>query len=69
MNDDEIEKLRSLLNKLYKIKDFLHQKGHDSKVIPYEPGIYLKDAGVLAGLGIIGKNNLLITLPLRNMNV
>jgi ferredoxin len=28
---------------------------------PYEPGLYLKEAGVLAGLGVIGKNNLLIT--------
>jgi epoxyqueuosine reductase len=50
-----------LENKLYLIKDFLNQKGFESKIIPYEPGIYLKDAGVLAGIGVIGKNNLLIT--------
>ena len=35
-----------------------------AEVLPYHPekgGIFLKDAAVLAGLGTIGKNNLLIT--------
>jgi epoxyqueuosine reductase len=35
--------------------------------IPYaieQGGLYLKDAAVLAGLGVIGKNNLLITPPI-----
>ncbi len=53
----------------YRIALFLEQKGFKSKVLPYQPdlpsgpsgAIYLKDAGVLAGLGVIGKNNLLIT--------
>jgi epoxyqueuosine reductase len=37
-------------------------KGH--RPLPYkveEGGMFLKDAATLAGLGIIGKNNLLIT--------
>jgi epoxyqueuosine reductase len=36
----------------------------EAKIIPYsirKGGIFLKDAAVIAGLGIIGKNNLLIT--------
>jgi len=39
----------------------LEREGYWAEPAPYEPGIYLKDAGVLAGLGIIGKNNLLTT--------
>ncbi len=39
----------------------LEREGFWAEPAQYEPGLYLKDAGVLAGLGIIGKNNLLIT--------
>ena len=39
----------------------LEREGYWAKPASYEPGLYLKEAGVLAGLGIIGKNNLLIT--------
>ncbi|MFX1562445.1 MAG: 4Fe-4S binding protein [Promethearchaeota archaeon] len=45
----------------YRLALFLQQCGVKSKVLGYEPGIYLKDAAVLAGLGVIGRNNLLIT--------
>ena len=37
------------------------KKGFNSRVIPYSPGLYLKEAAALAGIGPIGKNNLLIT--------
>ncbi|MFW9820160.1 MAG: hypothetical protein ACFFE5_11175, partial [Candidatus Thorarchaeota archaeon] len=37
-----------------KIKDFLLKKGYKSKIIPYKPGIFLKDAAAIAGLGPIG---------------
>ena len=50
-----------LLNQCYKIKGFLSKHGFKSKIIPYKPGLYLKDAAALAGIGPIGKNNLLIT--------
>lgn len=36
----------------------------DAQLLPYQPGkggIFLKDAAALAGLGIIGANNLLVT--------
>lgn len=39
----------------------LEREGYWANPADYEPGLYLKEAGVLAGLGIIGKNNLLIT--------
>jgi epoxyqueuosine reductase len=39
----------------------LEREGYWAEPARYEPGLYLKEAGVLAGLGIIGKNNLLIT--------
>ncbi|MFW9831994.1 MAG: hypothetical protein ACFFD8_09485 [Candidatus Thorarchaeota archaeon] len=47
----------------------MYQRGFSAKVLPYGPVsnkkpngfIYLKDAAVLAGLGVIGKNNLLLT--------
>ncbi len=45
----------------YRLALYLESRGVGAKVIPYEPGLYLKDAAVLAGLGVIGKNNLLIT--------
>lgn len=50
-----------LLDQCHRIKDFLAKKNFKSKIIPYKPGIYLKDAAVLAGIGPIGRNNLLIT--------
>lgn len=50
-----------LVNQCHQIKSFLAKKGFKSKIIPYEPGLYLKDAAALAGVGLIGKNNLLIT--------
>ena len=39
----------------------LERAGYWAEPAAYEPGIYLKEASVLAGLGFIGKNNLLIT--------
>jgi epoxyqueuosine reductase len=39
----------------------LEREGYWAEPARYEPGLYLKEAGVLAGLGRIGKNNLLIT--------
>lgn len=50
-----------LVNQCHQIKSFLAKKGFKSKIIPYEPGLYLKDAAALAGIGPIGKNNLIIT--------
>ena len=50
-----------LLNQCHIVKDFLSKLGFKSKIIPYKPGLYLKDAAALAGMGSIGKNNLLIT--------
>jgi epoxyqueuosine reductase QueG len=43
------------------LKEFLNENGYESKIIPYSPGFYLKDSAALAGIGPIGKNNLLIT--------
>jgi len=45
----------------YKIANFLLENNYNSVVVSYAPGLYLKDASVLAGIGPIGKNNLLIT--------
>lgn len=50
-----------LENLCYRTKQFLNEFGFRSEVIPYNPGLYLKEAAVLAGIGIIGKNNLFIT--------
>jgi len=50
-----------LENRAYQIKDFLFDKKYKSKILPYKPGIYLKDCAALAGLGPIGKNNLFIS--------
>ena len=44
-----------------RIRRFLMKKGFNSRVIPYSPGLFLKEAAALAGIGPIGKNNLLIT--------
>lgn len=47
------------------LKEWITQKfSVNVQVLPYHVengGIFLKDAAVLAGLGIIGKNNLLVT--------
>jgi epoxyqueuosine reductase len=45
----------------YRLVLFLERQGFSAKVVSYKPGLYLKDAAVLSGLGVIGKNNLLIT--------
>lgn len=45
----------------HKVCRFLLKKGFNSVVIPYNPGLFLKEAAALAGIGPIGKNNLLIT--------
>lgn len=50
-----------LVDQCHQIKSFLAKKGFNSKIIPYKPGLFLKDAAALAGIGPIGKNNLLIT--------
>ncbi len=39
----------------------LEREGYWTEPAPNKPRIYLKGAGVLAGLGFIGKNNLLVT--------
>ncbi len=47
----------------------MYRRGFGAKLLPYGPTpgadqegfIYLKDAAVLAGLGVIGKNNLILT--------
>jgi len=44
-----------------KLKDFISEEGFKSEMISYNPGLYLKDTAALAGIGPIGKNNLLIT--------
>jgi len=43
------------------VRRLLLKRGYNSRVIPYRPGLYLKEAAALAGIGPIGKNNLLIT--------
>jgi len=50
-----------LEDRSYQIKEFLFKQGFKSEVIPYQPGLYLKEAAALAGMGPIGKNNLLLT--------
>lgn len=45
----------------HRVRRYLLKKGFNSRVIPYSPGLYLKEAAALAGVGPIGKNNLLIT--------
>ncbi len=45
----------------HRIKDFLADKGYKSKIISYTPGLFLKEVAALAGIGPIGKNNLLLT--------
>ena len=51
----------SILEKLcFKIKNYILERGFESKIITYSPGLFLKDSAALAGIGPIGKNNLLI---------
>ena len=45
----------------HRIRRYLLKKGFNSRVIPYSPGLFLKEAAALGGIGPIGKNNLLIT--------
>lgn len=56
---------RILMNMARQIKKSLHETNQMKvKPLPYpieRGGIFLKDAAVLAGLGVIGENNLLIT--------
>ncbi|MHA1884110.1 MAG: hypothetical protein ACW96S_03595 [Promethearchaeota archaeon] len=44
-----------------RVKRYLTKKSFESVVISYAPGLFLKDSAALAGIGPIGKNNLLIT--------
>jgi epoxyqueuosine reductase QueG len=48
-------------NLCHRVKRKLGKMGYKSLVISYIPGLYLKDSAALAGIGPIGKNNLLIT--------
>lgn len=50
--------LKNYCNSILKL---LLKLGYESKIIQYRAGLYLKDAAALAGMGSIGKNNLLIT--------
>jgi epoxyqueuosine reductase QueG len=43
------------------VRRYLLKRGFNSRVIPYSPGLFLKEGAALAGIGPIGKNNLLIT--------
>jgi len=56
---------RRLIQTAESLKEYLLKELNiPSQPLPYDPekgGIFLKDAAVLAGLGIIGKNNILIT--------
>lgn len=56
---------RRLIQAAESLKEYLAKEFNiPSQPLPYGPqkgGIFLKDAAVLAGLGIIGKNNILIT--------
>jgi len=45
----------------HRVRRNLLKKGFNSRVIPYSAGLFLKEAAALAGIGPIGKNNLLIT--------
>ena len=50
-----------LKNYCNSIKKYLLKQGFKVKIISYSPGLFLKDSAALAGIGSIGKNNLLIT--------
>jgi len=55
-------------NMANKINLFLTKMNYNSVVITYLPGLFLKDSAALAGMGPIGRNNLLIT-PLYGSQV
>ena len=66
LTEKDKEDLKNIPNKLWRLEHLYKirtkpDRNHQTKIIPYKPGIYLKDAGALAGIGSIGKNNLLIT--------
>ncbi|MFW9932952.1 MAG: 4Fe-4S binding protein [Candidatus Thorarchaeota archaeon] len=44
----------------YRIALFIERSGHIAEVVPYEPSIFLKEAGYYAGIGVFGNNNLLL---------
>lgn len=48
-------------NLCHKMNKFISLRGYDSEIISYEPGLFLKDSAALAGIGPIGRNNLLLT--------
>ncbi|MFX0208757.1 MAG: hypothetical protein ACFFDT_22435 [Candidatus Hodarchaeota archaeon] len=52
----------------YRLVLYLERAGYRSEVLPYEPSLYLKEAGYYAGLGVFGKNNLLIN-PIYGPNI
>ncbi len=54
--EDEI--LRAIA---YRIALHLERSGSRANVISYNPSLFLKEAGYFAGLGVFGKNNLLLT--------
>jgi epoxyqueuosine reductase len=47
----------------HKVETFLSGEGFVSEIVSYNPGLFLKDTAALAGVGPIGRNNLLITEP------
>lgn len=47
--------------KCHLIKDWLNERNLKSVILTYYPGLFLKEAAALAGIGPIGKNNLLLT--------
>ena len=56
---------KELMTIVARLSDWLREeKNYEIKGLPYyvvQGGIFLKDAAVLAGLGCIGKNNMLVT--------
>jgi epoxyqueuosine reductase len=56
---------RQLMNTAAKLKKWLRKECNlDARTLPYRPeerGVFLKDAAALAGLGTVGKNNLVVT--------
>ncbi|MHA1730206.1 MAG: hypothetical protein ACTSWY_15965 [Promethearchaeota archaeon] len=50
-----------LVTNCNRIRKLLMEKGYESKTISYGPGLFLKDSAALAGIGSIGRNNLLVT--------
>lgn len=48
-------------NLCHKMDRFISANGYESEIISYAPGLFLKDSAALAGMGPIGRHNLLIT--------